>query len=226
MGNLVKIKGMRDGILIRLDEKAEFADVYNELCDKFRESANYFKDAGLVIGFEGRRLSDEEEHKLIEGINLNSDVNVLCIIGEDEEKNRRFLRAKAGFDGTKDFIDRQFYKGSLRSHEHLESDESIIILGDVNPGATVTSKGNIVILGTLYGMAHAGAMGNTNAFIVSLDMKSARVGIADVISDVVFRSSIFTKNKVLPRFSFLQGREIITEEITREFLNMISSQLN
>lgn len=226
MGTLVKIKGMRDGIVIKLDSEAEFTDVYNELCEKFRESSNYFKDASLIIGFEGRVLTPEEEDKLIDGITLNSDINILCSLSEDNEKNTKFLRAKSHFDRISKNADKPFYKGSLRSHEHLECDQSVIILGDVNPGAVVSSKGNIIILGTLYGTAHAGCGGNTSAFVVTLDMKSSRIGISEVISDIVFRSSVFTKNKVIPRISFLEGKEIITEEITRELLNLISTQLN
>jgi len=226
MSNLVKIKGMRDGILIKLDSEADFSDVYNEMCNKFRESTNYFRDASLIIGFEGRQLSREEEEKLLDGISLNSDINILCLVTDDEEKNQRFIRAKSKFERAGKYADNSFHKGSLRSHERLETENSIIILGDVNPGAVVTSKGNIIILGTLYGTAHAGAAGNTNAIVVSLDMKSSRVGIADIMSGVEFRSSIFTKNKVVPRISYISGREVVTEEISRELLNMITSSLN
>lgn len=226
MGNLVKIKGMRDGILIKLDAEADFSDVYNDMCDKFRESSNYFRDASLIIGFDGRQLTKEEEEKLLDGIALNTDINVLCLISDDEEQNQRFIRAKSKFERAGKYADNSFHKGSLRSHERLETESSIIILGDVNPGAQVTSKGNIIILGTLYGTAHAGAAGNYNAFVVSLDMKSARIGIADVMSPVEFKSSIFTKNKVVPRISYISGREVITEEISRELLNMITSNLS
>lgn len=225
MANLVKIKGMRDGIIIKLDSEADFTDIYNELCNNFRESAHFFRDSSVIVSFEGRELSEDEENKLLEGINLNSDINVVCVVGRYDELNNRFVRAKRVFNSNEEFDDKQYYKGSIRAHEHLEIDSSIIILGDVNPGGVVTSKGNIVILGTLYGTAHAGAGGNTSAFVVTLDMKSSRIGIADVMSDVEFRESIFTKNKVIPRISFIDGREIVTEEISRELLNTISCQL-
>lgn len=226
MGNLVKIKGMRDGILIKLDAEADFTDVYNEMCDKFRESSNYFRDASLIIGFDGRQLSKEEEDKLLDGISLNSDINVLCLITDDEEHNQRFVRAKSKFERAGKYADNAFHKGSLRSHERLETESSIIILGDVNPGAVVTSKGNIIILGTLYGTAHAGAAGNYNSFVVSLDMKSSRVGIGEIMSPVEYKSSIFTKNKVIPRISYISDGEVVTEEISRELLNMITSSLS
>ena len=226
MGNLVKIKGMRDGIVVKLDDKAEFSEVYNEVCDKFRESANYFKNASLIIGFEGRNITPEEENKLVDGICLNSDINILCVIGDDEEKDQRYLRLKRRFDPSNNYADKMFHKGSIKSHERLECEESIIILGDVNPGGVVTSRGNIVILGTLYGTAHAGINGNTSAFVVTLDMKTSRVGIADIISDIEQRNQFFNKNKCAPRISFLEGRAIVTEEITRDLLNMIAMQCN
>lgn len=218
MSNLVSIKSLKDGLCIRLDSEADFVDVYEEMCDKFRESAKFFGDAKIVVSFEGRDISNDEEQALIDGISLNSDLTVLCVIGKDEEKNERFLRASNTFKNSGASTDGQYYRGTLRAHENLETDTSIIILGDVNPGASVTSKGNIVILGTLYGTARAGSDGNKNSFVVTLDMKSARVEIADVSSEVVLRASVFSKNKIQPRISYIDGREIVTEEITRELL--------
>lgn len=219
MSNLVSIKSLKDGLCIKLDKDADFNDVYNEMCAKFRDSAKFFGEAKIVVTFEGRDITNDEEQFLVNGITENSDLTVLCVIGEDADKNERFVRANNTFKNSGNSTDGQYYRGTLRAHENLETDSSIIILGDVNPGAKVSSKGNIVILGTLYGTAHAGAGGDKNAFIVSLDMKSARVEVADVSSDVILRESIFSKNKILPRISYINGREIITEEITRDLLN-------
>lgn len=221
MANLVAIKSMKDGISIVLDKDAQFVEVFNEMCDKFRESSKFFGQAKVIISFEGRELTKEEEQALIDGITLNSDLTVLCVVGDDEKQNERFIHATKNFMNSGETTDGQYYRGSLRAHEHLETDSSIIILGDVNPGAVVTSKGNIVILGTLYGTAKAGSNGNEKSFVVTLDMKSARVEIGEIASEVVLRSSVFTKNKVIPRISYIKDDTIITEEITRDFLNNI-----
>lgn len=226
MANLVNIKALNDGILIILDNEASFEDVYNELCVKFKDTAKFFGNAGIILQFEGRELTSEEEKILLDGITENSDVNVLCVIGKDDEKNARFVRAMNSFKNTADGADNQYYRGSVRAHEHIETDSSIIILGDVNPGAIVSSKGSIVILGTLYGTAKAGVGGNMGAFVVTLDMKSARVEVADVSSEVVLKSSVFSKNKVIPRISYITNREIVTEEISRELLNELPKILS
>ncbi|MGN0153751.1 MAG: septum site-determining protein MinC [Lachnospiraceae bacterium] len=83
-----------------------------------------------------------------------------------------------------------FYKGTLRSGQTLESKESIVIIGDVNPGAAVIAAGNIVIIGALKGNATAGANGNKNAFVMALVMDPIQIQIADIIA----RSSDTQKN--------------------------------
>ena len=57
-------------------------------------------------------------------------------------------------------------------------------------------------------------------------MKTSRVGIADTIADITYKNTVFSKNKVMPKISFLEGREVVTEDITRDLLNLIAMQLN
>ena len=78
--------------------------------------------------------------------------------------------------------DGRFYKGTLRSGQVLESETSVIILGDVNPGARVISKGNVIVLGTLKGNIFVGAAGNEAAFVAALSMDPMQIRIGDVIA--------------------------------------------
>ena len=52
--------------------------------------------------------------------------------------------------------DGRFYRGTLKRNQVLESEASIVIVGDVEEGATVVSKGSIVVIGALLGSAQAG----------------------------------------------------------------------
>ena len=45
---------------------------------------------------------------------------------------------------------------------------SIVIIGDIEPGASVSSEGNIVVIGEVKGYAVAGVNGRTDAFVYSL----------------------------------------------------------
>jgi len=75
-----------------------------------------------------------------------------------------------------------FYKGTLRSGQTLEAKDSLIIIGDVNPGANVIAGGNVVVIGSLKGNVTAGSNGNRNAFIMALSMAPIQIQIADVVA--------------------------------------------
>jgi septum site-determining protein MinC len=75
-----------------------------------------------------------------------------------------------------------FHQGTLRSGDYLQSDRSILIFGDVNPGATVSSCGDIFIWGRLRGVAHAGTDGSTQARIIALQLRPLQLRIADAVA--------------------------------------------
>ncbi len=72
--------------------------------------------------------------------------------------------------------------GTLRSGDDLNSEKNLLFLGDINPGASISAKGNILIWGKLRGTAHAGRDGNRNAKIVALQLRPVQLRIADVIA--------------------------------------------
>ena len=61
----------------------------------------------------------------------------------------------------------KFHRGSLRNGQKIEFDGSVVVVGDVNPGAEIKATGNIIVLGQLKGMAHAGCKGMTDAFVTA-----------------------------------------------------------
>ena len=76
----------------------------------------------------------------------------------------------------------QFFKGNLQDGETLESEASIIIIGDVERGSRVIAKGNVIVLGALKGTVCAGVAGNEAAVIVALTMAPTQLRIADCTS--------------------------------------------
>ena len=105
-----------------------------------------------------------------------------------------------------------FYKGTLRSGQTLESKESIVIIGDVNPGASVVADGNIVVIGTLKGTATAGNNNDTNAFVMALVMDPIQIQIADVIARSSDTKSHF-KKKTEPMIARIQNHQICVEPV-------------
>ena len=93
MKNSVIIKSFQNGLSIYLDDEMPFAQLLEEIAFKFKESAHFFKDASMVLSFEGRQLSDEEERQIVNTITDNSSLNVMCIVGKNEETNKNFIKA-------------------------------------------------------------------------------------------------------------------------------------
>lgn len=113
----------------------------------------------------------------------------------------------------------QFYKGNLRNGDVLESEASIVVIGDVDCGARVSAKGNIIILGTLKGTAQAGLSGNRNAVVVAMEMAPSQVRI----SDLAFQKA--EKGRLLgwgPMMILVKNGRICSEPIKKSFLSALN----
>lgn len=222
MAQPVIIKSNKYGINLILDPDIPFGELLSRIADKFSESEKFFKNARMAISFDGRTLSEEEEYQILDAIAETTSIHVICIIDNDEIREQytkhkidQYLAEESGNTG-------RFYKGTLRSGQVLECETSIIIIGDVNPGAKIISTGNIVILGALKGMAYAGASGNEECFVVALDMCPMQIKIGNVIGrseDKGILASIRErKNKKAaaePQVATVSGGHILIEPLTK-----------
>ncbi len=227
MSQTVILKSNKYGINLILDPEVAFDQLLSDIIAKFKDADSFFKDAKVALSFEGRTLTEEEEHKILAAIEENSSVSVLCILDPDPVKEQRMktaLEMKEEEDATRTG---QFYKGTLRSGQLLECDTSIVVLGDVNPGAKVISRGNIVVLGSLKGNAYAGASGNELAFVAALDMDPVQIKIGDVIGRSADRAAWEGSGKkkkktepgLEPQVAIVKDGNIYIEPITKGLLN-------
>ena len=67
---------------------------------------------------------------------------------------------------------------TLRSGQRIASAGTVVVLGDVNPGAEVVAGGDVIVVGKLRGLAHAGAEGNEQATIWALELAAKQLRIA------------------------------------------------
>jgi septum site-determining protein MinC len=79
-------------------------------------------------------------------------------------------------------IDLLVHRGTLRSGDHLQAEGSVLLLGDVNPGARISAAGNVLVWGRLRGIAHAGVAGDRGARIVALQLRPLQLRIADMVA--------------------------------------------
>ena len=78
----------------------------------------------------------------------------------------------------------RIFMGTLRSGQRLETPFSLVVIGDVNPGADLIAGGDIIVLGNLRGTAHASAYDDEGFehLIVALQMQPMQLRIGSVIS--------------------------------------------
>jgi septum site-determining protein MinC len=74
------------------------------------------------------------------------------------------------------------HEGTLRSGEHCHAAGSLLVLGDVNPGAQIQAEGHVLVWGRLRGIAHAGCSGDRSAWIVALHLRPLQLRIADQVA--------------------------------------------
>ncbi len=223
----VVLKSNKYGINLILDGDMDFKELLKCILEKFKEAEGFFKDARMAISFEGRELTQEEEFEIVETITDNTSVNIICILENDELKEELIRQKIEHFEEEQAGKTGEFYKGTLRSGQVLDCESSIIILGDINPGAKVVSKGNIVVLGALKGNAYAGANGNEQAFVAALEMDPIQIKIGDVIgrsADKVQNVKKRGKKKPIPaepQVAIVKDGNIYIEPITKGLLNNI-----
>ncbi len=216
----VNIKGTKSGIILVLDPDMPLEDLLDAVKTKFTSSRKFFGDASVALTFEGRKLTDDEKFAIAGVVSDNSDLNVVCITEENADKEE-FLK-KALKDKLADLSSNtgRFYKGTLRNGQVVDFETSIIILGDVNAGAQVVSKGSIIVLGALYGNAFAGAGGSKNVFVAALNMNPTQIRIGDSIARSSDSDSKSQK-ETGPMIAFFENGNIYVEPISRESLNDI-----
>ena len=220
MKDAVLIKSFPNGITLLMRENASMEEILQELTVKFTEARNFFGSSTMALSMEGRKMTEAEEILILDTIRVNSNVRIACIVGHDDDTNKNFIKALQHMDkklsGTEGG---QFYKGTLKNREVIETENSIVVLGDVYPGSAVFSAGNIIILGGLYGEAYAGGDGREDAYIVALEMEPERLKIGDFKYKTNAKQSKWGIHpKVQPKIAHLKGGKIVFDPLTKELL--------
>ena len=218
MSSSVKIRGNKYGINVKLDTEASYEQIKQDIASGFKEAEKFLGEEKLAISFEGKHLTEQQQEELVEIIHQNCKVHIVCIMDKNSELEKQFQKTIEGAKREFDASTGLFYKGHLRSGQVLEFEQSVIVIGDVNPGASIISKGNIIILGSLRGTAFAGASGKKNCFIVAMDMQPIQLRIAEVFA----RASDGDKEAAEPRIAFVENENIYIEPLTKSVLNDIT----
>ena len=180
MRNYVSINLRKNQILIKISDNAEQKDIMDNLRKKLPELRKMYKNEKTPITVTGKILKNKEIDEIQALIKRNIDVE----IDFDMPKSLGLSSITRTFSKEIAVSETKFHRGSLRSGQKMESEGSLVILGDVNSGAEVMASDNIVVLGALRGLAHAGAKGNKQAIISAGLLDTVQIRIANVIKEI------------------------------------------
>lgn len=173
---LIMIKGTRDGLTLFIDDTCSYDEALRELNEKLELNKPQHDEPSVPVKIKlgDRYLRQEKREELKQMIEQNHRFQVESlesnvVLREDALKWKEEMQIKT-------------YNRLVRSGQVLKVTGDLLLIGDVNPGGMVVSTGNIFILGSLYGIAHAGVNGDRKAVIAASYMKPTQLRIADYIS--------------------------------------------
>lgn len=180
MKNAINIQLKKDQIVIKIAENGTQVEIIESLKRKLPELKKLYQNEKTPIKVMGKVLKNKEIDQIQEMIKSRLDVEVEF----DMPKSLGLSSIKRSFEQEIAISETKFHRGSLRSGQKLETEGSIVILGDVNSGAEVMASDNIIVLGSLRGLAHAGAKGNRQAIISAGLLDAVQIRIADIVKEI------------------------------------------
>ena len=181
MLNNIKISQTTEEIVLNVNVVADVEEVYEELESKISKLKDFYQAAKIPMRITGKLFTESEIEKIKKIINTEIDTEV----NFDSPSDLLGLHAiKKTFENETEVSETKYINYSIRSGQIEEYSGSLVIMGDVNAGGEVIAGGNIAIVGSLRGVAHAGANGNTKAIITANNIDITQVRIANQVKEI------------------------------------------
>ena len=201
--NNVSINLKTNEVLIKIDDNATQENIIKDLNKKLRELKKMYKNETTPIRVTGKILSNKEIEEIKEIIKSKIDVKIKF----DSPTTLGLHSITRSYKKDVGTSETTFHKGSLRSGQKIEVEGSLVVIGDVNSGAEVIAADNIAIIGTLRGLAHAGAKGNKEAIITASTLDAVQIRISNIVKEIDIDSEYVYDNAYI----YVNDDEIVIE---------------
>jgi septum site-determining protein MinC len=215
---LIQIKGIRDGLLVTLQDGA-WPELQEALLKQIQEQAGFFKGARLALDVGNQILHAAELGGLRDKLS-DQGVGLWAVLSNSPttEQTAQVLGL-----ATKIFAPRPekanklpphssegqaalFVQKTLRSGMRVVYPGSVVVIGDVNPGAEIICEGSVVIWGRLKGMVHAGSEGNEKAAVYALELSPIQLRIANCVA-----SPLQHRRKPAPEVALIENGQVVAK---------------
>lgn len=211
------IKGVTvPALMVRLDKNKTVEENIAELDDKL--SSDFFKGSMAIIDSGDVNMAEEDKQK-IENTLVSHGTKFLGYkpsIAEVKKETvsairqpQESLQTRKNPDEAKEKKSAEFVNKTLRSGQKIEHDGDVLIVGDVNPDSYVIASGNVIVMGTLRGVVHAGASGDETAVVMALKLKPQQLRIGNFFT----RAPDDIETPEYPEKAFVRDSRIYIEKI-------------
>ncbi len=186
-----RIKGIRDVLMVTIEE-GEWEDELDDLLEYIKEKKDFFGSAKLAADVGERKLKATQIADLRDGL-AEQKINLVAVFtssaqtksnarsfGLETEPEAIRITTKNKMqilpDGGENAI---IYSHTLRSGTSVNYSGSVMVVGDVNPGAEIIAGGSVLVWGCIRGKVIAGSDGDENAVICALEVKPLEMRIAN-----------------------------------------------
>ena len=182
MSDIVTIKGLKYGLQLTFAKGATFDDVQANLLDKLQSGDGFFIRGTTVFVPKGYFAEEQNEalRKMFHrhGMLFSTELKRpnLAPPSRDEKSS---AKKSAPVDETQKMT---VINRTVRGGQEVKVNCSVLICGNVNPGAQIIAGGSIDVRGTCRGFVHAGAFGDKTAFVVADRLMPAQIRIADLVA--------------------------------------------
>ena len=212
----IKIKGENGGLMLGFPNDMPFSEIMEELSKKLDSGTGFFL-RGTLVRIPRDRFSKEE---LAEMQELFRTHGLICRLAKPEPAvpltpvSERVQPPDEPPQDVSDAPELQrmlIIDKTLRGGQAVETEGSVIVFGNVNPGAQITAGGSVDVRGTCRGVVHAGAAGDSTAFIIADHLMPTQIRIANYVA----RSPDEPEDSGKAERAYVRDGQIVIEPIER-----------
>lgn len=205
----VMVAGVDTELVIDLKAWGSFADMKAELERNLHAIDNYLMGSFVSVDVGSKSISERQLREM-EDILLDHGFHLKDLINDHSAQGKKRISINPGDEDIPDSIDTVLICRNLRSGQKIFNKGNMVILGDVNPGAEVIAGGNILVMGALRGLAHAGAFGDEKAIIAAYRLSPTQLRIANHITRPPDGESIIVNN---PELAKIRAGKVVIEKL-------------
>lgn len=226
----IELKSSKYVLSLIMDPSVSFDRILTDVADKFRSSARFFRGAQMALEFKGRQLTDEQQSRIVHVISDSCSLDIICILEEttpeqekaqynaitDVLKNRPQDQSGGQDDsGLLSEYHADVIRGSVKNGQKVFSDHSVLVLGDVEPMAEISSSQSIFVAGQVTGTLRAGLDGDPGSYVAALVLKPKNLEICGHKTFTGIRKTTVDESyPICPQAAYLEEGKLTVRNLT------------